>query len=84
MTRICVTGASGFVGQSLCRALTDSNRFVRGLVREQNSCVPFTGIEYVTVGDIGAFRDWSSVLEDIVCVIHCAGSAHASCSVHIL
>ena len=60
MTKICVTGASGFVGQSLCRALTESNCFVRGLVKNK-ILVPFAGIEYVTVGDIGAFRDWSSV-----------------------
>ena len=78
MDKILVTGASGFIGHSLCNELIKSNRFVRAAVRNIDSY--FINIsnkfEYFSVGNIGLETKWDNALEGINCVIHCAGIAH--------
>ena len=76
MKKILVTGASGFIGQSLCKTLLKSGKSVRGVVRSLNSFSKNTNIEYVAVGDIVYKKDWKNILADIDCIIHCAGRAH--------
>jgi nucleoside-diphosphate-sugar epimerase len=76
MKKILITGASGFIGQSLCQVLSRSNYSVRGAIRSLNSFSTNTDIEFVPVGDISLKTNWKDVLEDIDCVIHCAGRAH--------
>ena len=72
--RVLVTGASGFVGSGLCRALTNAEYEVVGLVRKpppEEHHIP--GVAYVT-GDI---RDASSLTEEAFAgcgyVVHCVG-----------
>jgi nucleoside-diphosphate-sugar epimerase len=77
MKKILVTGASGFIGQSLCETLSKSNRSVRGAVRYLNSFLSNnTDIEYVSVEDITLKTSWKDTLIGIDCIIHCAGRAH--------
>jgi len=76
MKKILVTGALGFIGQSLCKTLSKSGKSVRGIVRSQNSFSKNPDIEYVSVGDIVHKKDWKNMLVDIDCIIHCAGRAH--------
>lgn len=76
MKKILVTGALGFVGQSLCKTLSKSGKSVRGIVRSLNSFSKNTNIEYVAVGDIVYKKDWKNILVDIDCIVHCAGRAH--------
>lgn len=76
MKKILVTGALGFIGQSLCKTLSKSGKSVRGIVRSQNSFSKNPDIEYVSVGDIVHKKDWKNILVDIDCIIHCAGRAH--------
>ena len=70
--KILVTGATGFIGANVVRALQAKGYHVRALVRDTNSLnLMDTGIE-VVAGDI---RDKSSVVDAITgCqgVIHCA------------
>ena len=33
MEKICVTGASGFIGRSICKSLNSSGKFVKGFVK---------------------------------------------------
>ena len=73
MKKILVTGASGFVGQSVCNTLSRSGRFVRGAVRSLNLISKNSDIEYVQVGDFCIKKDWKDILQGIDCVIHCAG-----------
>lgn len=76
MTRICVTGASGFVGAALCGQLMLRGFTVRGVVRSFYSARPVSGIEPIAVGNLDAHTDWSLALAGVDCVIHCAARAH--------
>jgi nucleoside-diphosphate-sugar epimerase len=68
---VLVTGATGFIGQALCRHFAASGRSVRAAVRSAGA--PGATI---TVGDIGRATDWSQALAGIACVVHLAGWAH--------
>ncbi|MDB9717918.1 NAD-dependent epimerase/dehydratase family protein [Candidatus Pelagibacter sp.] len=76
MKKILVTGASGFIGNSICQTLSRSGRFVRGAVRSLNLISENSDIEYVQVGDFTLKRDWKDILQGIDCIVHCAGRAH--------
>lgn len=75
---IAVTGAAGFIGCALVKALSARGLSARGLVRSRNSlsCSSDTNVENFIVGDIHAGTDWSPGLSDADCVIHCAARAH--------
>ena len=76
MKKILVTGASGFIGQSLCETLSKSGRLVLGAVRNLNSILINKNIKYIPVGDIAFKKNWKDLLVDVDCIIHCAGRAH--------
>ena len=76
MKKILITGASGFIGQSLIKYLSKLNKPVRGTVRLNYSFLSNTDIEYVSVRDIDHNTNWNKCLIDIDCIIHCAGKAH--------
>lgn len=78
MKKVCVTGAYGFIGQSLCQALIKSNISVRGAVRSLTSLSSLDKVEYVSVGSINAETNWRDALVDSDCVIHCAGKTPAT------
>lgn len=70
---IAVTGASGFVGRALCASLRAQGRTVLPLVR---TAAPTDPIGARAVGDMGPEALWSSALQDIDCVVHCAARVH--------
>jgi nucleoside-diphosphate-sugar epimerase len=74
--KILITGATGFIGQSLLKKLSKLGRPVRGTIRSINSFTSNFDTEYVSVGDITAKTNWKESLVDIDCVIHCAGRSH--------
>ena len=76
MNKIFVTGAYGFIGQSVCQALVAVNKSVHGAVRSLNSFSTVADAEYTAVGDINFEINWKSLLANFDCVIHCAGRAH--------
>ena len=77
-TKITVTGASGFIGHALCKALSDKKLAVHGILRSPHVSKSklISGIEYLSVGDIWAQSDWSATLSEVDCVIHTAARAH--------
>tara|TARA_X000000950_G_scaffold198387_1_gene238948 strand:- start:2450 stop:3400 length:951 start_codon:yes stop_codon:yes gene_type:complete len=77
MKKICVTGANGFIGKSICKFLSRSGVPVRGFVRNTNYITRADNIEYIQVGDITSNIDWKDNLTGYDCVIHCAGKAHS-------
>ena len=77
MNKILVTGANGFIGQSLCKKLIEKDKFVRGIVRNVSVNKNNYNIEYASVGDINSETNWMHLLSNIDCIVHCAGIAHA-------
>ena len=73
MKRICITGANGFIGNSLYKSLKSTNNHIRGFVRvvdlDNNSSVT----EHISVGDISSKTNWKDHLNGFDCIIHCAG-----------
>ena len=76
MKKILITGASGFIGQSLIKSLVKLNRPVRGTIRSINSFFPDAKTEYISTGDINIKTNWKESLVNVGCIIHCAGKAH--------
>ena len=73
MSRILITGASGFVGQALVQYLTQAGHEVRAVTRQP---VPgFTGSETCLIDDL-VTADWPVLLKDIEQVVHLAARVH--------
>jgi nucleoside-diphosphate-sugar epimerase len=75
MSRILVTGASGFVGRAVIAALAKDGHAVRAAVRRSTPAFP-GNIELVQHGDLAEPVDWSPLLTGIDVIIHLAGIAH--------
>lgn len=74
--KICVTGASGFIGQALCSFLRVPGHAVRAASRSLESVSSADGLDVVAVGEVGAQTDWSAAVVGVDCVMHCAARAH--------
>lgn len=73
---ILITGATGFVGQSLISHLAADERYqIFGSVRRLDP-VSISSVNLIAVGDISSETDWTSALENVDVVIHLAGRAH--------
>ncbi|MGF7136714.1 nucleoside-diphosphate-sugar epimerase [Paraburkholderia sp. EB58] len=76
MTRILVTGANGFVGRALCRALVAGGHVVTGLVRQTGGCE--SGVQEWADGgkDFSCLASsWPQELRP-ECVVHLAARVH--------
>lgn len=77
--RILVTGASGFIGRALCRALAARGHEVRAAVRWKagvSSDGLATVAERIEVADIADETGWPAKLSGIDAVVHLAAIAH--------
>jgi|HubBroStandDraft_6_1064221.scaffolds.fasta_scaffold405017_1 nucleoside-diphosphate-sugar epimerase len=75
MSRILVTGASGFIGRPVVDALIKDGHTVRAAVRRPQLSFP-AGVEVVQHGDLAQPIDWRPLLAGTQQVIHLAGIAH--------
>ncbi|TRY18361.1 NAD-dependent epimerase/dehydratase family protein [Tessaracoccus rhinocerotis] len=71
--RILVTGATGFVGRHLVRALAHDHEVIA--VARRPVEVPGAD-EVLTVPSIDSATDWSGLLEDVEMVVHLAARVH--------
>lgn len=76
MTRILVTGASGFIGRALVAELAGAGHAVRAAMR-QPADVFARSVEVVAVSDLTRPVEWRALLKDVDIVVHLAGIAHA-------
>ena len=75
MSAVLVTGATGFIGRALCRALQLHGYAVRAASR--GTPISRKGaIEYVRVGGLGPETDWRTALQNMETVVHLAARAH--------
>jgi UDP-glucose 4-epimerase len=76
VSRILVTGASGFIGRAAVAALAAAGHAVRAATRRA-PVLPFAPrVEVMAHGDLEAPVDWTPLLAGIDAVIHLAGIAH--------
>jgi nucleoside-diphosphate-sugar epimerase len=72
---VAVTGANGFVGTALCRALLARGERVVALVRDPGAALP-KGAERRVVGPIGPETDWEGMLTGVDRLVHAAARVH--------
>lgn len=72
MKKVLVTGASGFVGQALCKVLVSRGYDVCVTVRSASQTRLLNGVTVVLIGDIGPNTEWTSVLSGVDTIFHLA------------
>lgn len=77
MKRVLVTGATGFVGMPLCRAMLATGWHVRGTHRSaRNATLLPDGVELIHIPSINRDTDWSEALNGADAVVHLAARVH--------
>lgn len=71
--RVLITGANGFIGRHLERALKERGIGYRGAVR---CAAPQGDSDLYAIGDLGPLTDWAAALDGVEAVIHLAGRTH--------
>jgi nucleoside-diphosphate-sugar epimerase len=75
MSRVLVTGASGFIGSAVVAALARDGYAVRAAVRRPHLSFP-DGVEVVQHPNLAEAFDWQPLLQGVDQVVHLAGIAH--------
>ncbi|HEY6923974.1 MAG TPA: NAD-dependent epimerase/dehydratase family protein [Steroidobacteraceae bacterium] len=73
--RLLVTGATGFIGRTLCEVLAERQCTIRAALRAERG-MPDHVSERVVIGEIGPETRWEVALRDVDCVVHLAARAH--------
>src|SRR5665647_737208 len=73
MTTVLVTGATGFLGEHLCRVLVEQGDTVRGLARTRSGVLADLGVEHIR-GDVLSGPELDTALEGVDAVFHLAGA----------
>ena len=75
---ILVTGATGFIGSSLCTMLLASGFNLRVCSRAPEPPDSLAaGVEFVSIPSLAEFSDWDALLENVDTVIHLAAVSEA-------
>ena len=70
---VLVTGATGFLGEHLCRVLVEQNYRVRGLARTRSAILADLGVEHIR-GDVLGGDELDRSLAGVPAVFHLAGA----------
>ena len=76
MSKVLVTGATGFVGQAVCRILRAEGHTLTGVTRDKTLKRGPENIPLYYISDIGADTDWSQAVSGADMVVHLAARAH--------
>lgn len=76
--KICITGATGFIGKALCQKLIERND-VLAIVRNLNNSAlkKDKKLKLIEINDINENTDLKSHFKGVDCLIHCAAKAHS-------
>jgi nucleoside-diphosphate-sugar epimerase len=80
LSRILVTGASGFIGRALVTDLANAGHSVRAAMRQPADVFP-RSVEVVAVSDLTRPVEWRALLKGVDTVVHLAGIAHAGAGI---
>jgi dihydroflavonol-4-reductase len=72
MSAVLVTGATGFLGEHLCRELVARGHQVRGLARTGSPLLEDAGVEMIR-GDVTSGSELAKATTGVACVFHLAG-----------
>lgn len=70
---VAITGATGFVGQAVCRALAEKGQTVRALVRSPERAATLPAVVEQVLGELDDQRSLSALLDGAGVVVHAAG-----------
>ena len=74
---VLVTGATGFIGQKLCRSLLEVGYSVRGTYRRpQPAMCELPQVDWIQISDINSDTCWTNAVRNVGYVIHLAALAH--------
>ncbi len=76
MRRVLVTGATGFVGVHVCKALLAAGYAVTAATRRTDVPEIQPDVRIINVGEIGPSTDWQEALDDVEFVVHAAARTH--------
>jgi nucleoside-diphosphate-sugar epimerase len=76
MTRILITGATGFVGRALFKNLKSKKKYLVHLSTRTNQEKLFEREKTFNIGEIDSNTNWKDALDKVDCIIHCAARAH--------
>jgi nucleoside-diphosphate-sugar epimerase len=76
MTKILITGSTGFVGRALFKNLNSKKNFLVHLSTRTNQEKLFQGAKTFNIAEIDFNTNWKDALDGIDCIVHCAARAH--------
>jgi nucleoside-diphosphate-sugar epimerase len=76
MTKILITGATGFVGRAIFENLKSKKKYLIHLTARTNQEKLFEGVKTFNIGEIDSNTNWMDALVKVDCIIHCAAKAH--------
>lgn len=77
MSRILITGATGFVGRAVIRRLRADGHALSGTTRQPGTQGP-DGVPLYSVGEFSAATDWTRIVAGADIVIHLAARTHVT------
>jgi nucleoside-diphosphate-sugar epimerase len=78
MTKILITGATGFVGRALFKNLKSTKKYLAHLTTRTNQEELFEGGKAFNIGEIDSSTNWNDALDGVDCIVHCAARAHTT------
>jgi nucleoside-diphosphate-sugar epimerase len=78
MTKILITGATGFVGRALFENLKLKKKYLIHLTTRTNQEELFEGGKAFNIGEIDSSTNWNDALDGVDCIVHCAARAHTT------
>jgi nucleoside-diphosphate-sugar epimerase len=76
MTNILITGANGFIGSALVSKLAETEAGLIRIAVRKSTRIVSKRVEILENLEVSENTDWTSALNDIDVVIHCAARAH--------